>query len=309
MFNSAECMLARDAARLGGLVSLVQESLGEVQESLDEGTRVVAVLEIGSFAKDEAVPSSDIDTRFYVRGRGLRHINLLHEREPPAPFWAYMSACAGARPAIWRWEEFNAPISRRASAVVGQNVTLAVADVGYATFLLDRLAGYPSAEHALLFQSNVLYDPEGFLECKRSALDGVVIPELVHYYGERVRWRLGRLPGYCRPHPADASKLGESGQVLWVAHAVRCLRDAVARQTFAQTGRFTYRKGDVLDFVTRNYPEHSGLVQRLYLWKTDPDARAVMVAAFRADPSPLYREFEELTPALERAVRVMLDDA
>jgi hypothetical protein len=112
---------------------------------------------------------------------------------------------------IWRWEDFNERVSRRASALVGQNVTLTVSDVGYAAFLLDHLADYASDEHALMFQSNILHDPEGFVEEVRSALDSVVIPELVHHYGERVRWRLGRLPQFCRPHPADAAKLQESG--------------------------------------------------------------------------------------------------
>jgi hypothetical protein len=93
-----------------------------------------------------------------------------------------------------------------------------------------------------------------------------------------------------------------------VAHAVRCVRNAVARRTYAQSGRFTYRRGDVQEFVAAAFPEHLEFVRRLYRWKCDADTRAVMVSAFRADPAPLYREFKALTPVLETAVRSLLDD-
>ena len=168
MFDPQQCDLAKDQGKLARYIALTQEAL-------DNRAEVVAVLEIGSFAKEEAVPGSDIDTRAYLRSPDVCFINLLHEREPPPSLAEFISKHQGIAPAALHWNSFNAPVSSRISEALGVHITLAVADVGYAGFLLSRPAQYPSNEHSLLFQSNVLHDPDRFISAKRSALEGVVI--------------------------------------------------------------------------------------------------------------------------------------
>jgi hypothetical protein len=277
-----------------------------VQETLAQWN-VVALLEIGSFAKEEAVPTSDIDTRVYIEGADRCVINLLHEPEPPQAFKEFVVQREGCRPLVLEWDAFNEPVSNRVSEALGVPITLAVVDTSYASFLLDRVGDYPSDEHSFLFQNNVLYDPDRFIANRRAALDGLVIPDLVHYYRDRVRWRLERMAVYAKPHPADGVKLAESGQILWGAHAVRCLRDAVAARSYAETGRFVYRKRDVLCFVAERYPQHTAIVAEVYSWKTDSEVRAQMVREFREAPTSLYAQFKAATLALHRAVEEILE--
>ena len=100
----------------------------------------------------------------------------------------------------------------------------------------------------------------------------------------------------------DETKLNENGQILWVAHAVRCIREAVAATSYARTGCFVYKKSHVLQFIDEFCPEHAGVVKELYGWKTDEETRRRMVEEFRRDREPLYRRFKEAMPQLSTAV-------
>jgi predicted nucleotidyltransferase len=58
-FDPQHCYLERKPDKLQTYVQMLEDALGCQ-------ARVVGVLEIGSYAKGEAVPSSDIDTRVLV---------------------------------------------------------------------------------------------------------------------------------------------------------------------------------------------------------------------------------------------------
>jgi predicted nucleotidyltransferase len=54
----------------------LQQYVEALEAAFGHSTRLVGILEIGSFAKGEAVPSSDIDTRVYVTSPTAYLVNL-----------------------------------------------------------------------------------------------------------------------------------------------------------------------------------------------------------------------------------------
>jgi len=58
-FDSQQSELAQNPAKLQQYIHLLEAALGH-------DAKIVGILEIGSFAKGEAVPTSDTDTRVYI---------------------------------------------------------------------------------------------------------------------------------------------------------------------------------------------------------------------------------------------------
>lgn len=278
-----------------------------VADTLSGTTELVAVLEIGSFAKGEAVPTSDLDTRVYVRAPDRYVCNLFHGPTPPPSFHAFLAQAPALPWTGLAWETFNLALLQRLRTALARPITLDIVDVRYVTYLLARLDHWAGDELSLLMQSNVVLDPQQFIAQQRTTLAGHRTPELMAYYRDRALQRLERrLPALLAPESFDAVKLDESGQIQWVAHAVRCLRDAVAVRTYAQSGSFCYRKDDVLAFLRAEVPAQAAFATELYQWKTDPAVRAAMVAQFRSDAAPLYAQFAAaMTPLTETIVAVL----
>ena len=196
----------------------------------------------------------------------------------------------------------------RLTQALGRAITLDLVDVRYVAYLLARLDRWAGDELSLLVQSNVVLDPQQFIARQRAGVAGRRLPDLVAYYRERALQRLQhRLPALLAPESFDAVKLDESGQIQWVAHAVRYLRDAVAATTYAQSGAFSYRKDDVLAFLQAQVPTQAACATELYRWKTDPAIRAAMVAQFRSDPAPLYAQFAAAMAPLTETIAAVLE--
>lgn len=304
IFRPDQSELERDHEKLGRYVTLLEEAIGH-------GFKVVGILEIGSFAKGEAVPGSDIDTRVFVispeaylwQTASTRYAEL--ERPKEEKEYSAFSAQHADKPHVeYNWHEFNFPVSARVSEVLDSNIEFGLVDTEFAAFELANLDTTPVKEHALMLQSNVLYDPTGYLQTQRAHLSGKIIPSLAAYYEERY---LSALPfeiyEHVKPHSADMYKIQKNGQIQWVNRAVRCLRDAVATKTYLATGDFTYKKAGVLAFYEHYVPEEMALVNQLYKWKCDPEIRAQMVAKFVHDPTQFFPEFERLTVRLEEVVK------
>jgi len=296
-FSPEHSEFERNPTKLTRFVELLEVAFGYQ-------ARVVGVLEMGSFAKGEAVPSSDIDTRIYVASPHVYFDNhfVTPDQAPPL----YEDFCAVHPPLPRRdytWSTFNEPVIEHISAALPASFEFAFVDQGYAAYELTRLADHPSFEHSILLQSNLLYDPDGFLTEARQQLQGRIFAPLVDRYTSQFLDQLSpRLYACLTPDSFDAFKLAKSGQIQWVQQAVRAVRNAVATKSYCTTGTFLYKKSDVLAFVEHYLPAELAFVQELYRWKSDATVRAAMVTDFSKDPTNLYIEFHARMPRIEAFV-------
>jgi hypothetical protein len=157
-FSPEHSELATNPTKLQRYVEALEAAFGQA-------TRVVGILEIGSFAKGEAVPSSDIDTRVYVTSPAAYLVNLGIANDQGPPLYDDFARCHPLLPRReYAWWEFNEAVMASVSAALPANIEFGFVDQRYAAYELTRLADHPSFEHSILLQSNVLYDPTGFLQ-------------------------------------------------------------------------------------------------------------------------------------------------
>ncbi|MCE7980218.1 MAG: hypothetical protein DYG89_03430 [Caldilinea sp. CFX5] len=283
----------------------LQQYVDALTAAFGEPTQVVGILEIGSFAKGEAVPTSDIDTRVYVTSPAAYLVNLGIANDQGPPLY---DDFVHLHPPLPRqdyiWGDFNDRVMASVSAALPANIEFGFVDQRYAAYELTCLADHPSFEHSILLQSNVLYDPTGFLQAARSQLQGRIFAPLAQQYKAQFLDSLSpRLYACLTPDSFDAFKLVKSGQIQWVQQAVRALRNAVAAKSYLATGHFLYKKPDVLAFYAHYLPVEAPFVQELYQWKTDTAVRAAMVEEFSYSPERLYIRFREAMPLIEVIVR------
>lgn len=297
-FSPEHSELATNPTKLQRYVEALEAAFGH-------STRVVGILEIGSFAKGEAVPSSDIDTRIYVTSPAAYLVNLAFTNDQGPPLYDDFVRCHPPWPRReYAWWTFNETVMADISAALPANLEFGFVDQRYAAYELTRLADHPSFEHSILLQSNVLYDPTGFLQSARTQLQGRIFAPLVQHYTAQFLDNLSpRLYASVSPDSFDAFKLAKSGQIQWVQQAVRALRNAVAAKSYLATGSFIYKKADVLAFYANHLPAEAPFVQELYQWKTDTTVRAAMVEEFSRSPARLYARFREAMPQVETIVK------
>ena len=296
-FSPEHSELATNPTTLQRYVEALEATFGEL-------TRVVGILEIGSFAKGEAVPTSDIDTRIYVTSPAAYLVNLTLTNDQGPPLYEDFVRLHPLLPRReYTWWDFNDTVMATISTALPSNIEFGFVDQRYAAYELTRLADHPSFEHSILLQSNVLYDPTGFLQTARTQVQGRIFDPLVQQYSAQFLDNLSpRLYANLSPDSFDAFKLAKSGQIQWVQQAVRALRNAVAAKSYVATGTFLYKKADVLAFYARHLPAEAPFVQELYQWKTDAAVRAAMVEEFSHSPERLYARFRDAMPQVEAIV-------
>ncbi|MBX3014575.1 MAG: hypothetical protein KF832_23855 [Caldilineaceae bacterium] len=297
-FSPEHSELATNPAKLKRYVALIEAAFGSA-------TQVIGMLEIGSFAKGEAVPTSDIDTRLYVTSPMAYLVNLGVADDQGPPLYADFARYHPPLPRQdYPWWRFNEQAMANISAMLPANIEFGFVDQRYAAYELTRLADHPSFEHSILLQSNLLYDPTGFLQQARAHLAGRFFPVLAQQYTVQFLDKLSpRLYACLTPDAFDQFKLAKSGQIQWVQQAVRALRNAVAAKSYATTGTFLYKKADVLAFYAHHLPLEAPFVQEIYAWKTDESVRAAMVEEFSHSPARLYTRFRQAMPQLEAIVQ------
>lgn len=297
-FSPEHSELERKPAKLKRFVELLEAALGHQ-------SRVVGILEIGSFAKGEAVATSDIDTRIYVTSPAVYLVNLGVADDKGPPLYEDFVRCYPPLPRQeYAWWIFNDTVMANISAALPANIEFGFVDQRYAAYELTRFADHPSFEHSILLQSNLLYDPTAFLHKARTQLQGRIFAPLAQHYTAQFLDKLSpRLYTCLTPDTFDPFKLAKSGQIQWVQQAVRAVRNAVAAKSYLTTGSFVYKKADVLAFYERYLPEEAPFIQELYQWKTDPTVRAAMVEEFRRSPERLYTCFRSAMPQIEMIVK------
>ncbi|MFA6918903.1 MAG: nucleotidyltransferase domain-containing protein [Patescibacteria group bacterium] len=283
-----------------------------LEEAIGHNFKVDGIIEIGSYAKGEAVPGSDIDTRVYVSSPDFyiwqtsgSRLSTARQKETEQKFSDFLKTTQEKPRLTLDWFEFNDPTAKKLCEQLGINIEFALADRRFAEYELQNLDILPSAEHQLLLESNLVHDPSGFLARKKSGMEGKVFSPLTKFYQERY---LDSLPfeiyTHLQPHKMDKWKLEKSRQIQWVKWAVRSIRDAVGAKSYAQHGKLIYRKKDVLNFCSAFLPpEDFTLIEELYRWKTDLEIREQMVDDFLANPDKYFTIFTEHTKKLEDIVK------
>lgn len=282
-----------------------------LEKELGNSTKIIGIVEFGSYAKDEATPVSDIDTRVYVSNPKhyiwqpvIARFDQSQQDTLENRFTEFEKEFGASPKLKYDWATFNKPLAEKISAQVNINIEFGLADYRYTMFELQNLNIFATVEHAILLQSNILYDPKKWLKKTRDNIRGKKFPPLVSFYKKRY---LDALPfeiyQFLKNDTYDDFKIKKSGQIQWVKWAVRCLRDAVASKTYINSGNFTYQKSEVLNFYKHHIPEDYKFIQEIYDWKTNAITRQEIVNDFLNNRKHYFELFESLMPRLESVVK------
>ena len=253
MFDPERSPVQRDCLQLKSVLVALERILPEA--------KAVGAVEIGSYAKGEAVEDSDSDLRVYIRCPDILYVLAMHEEEDqPVGLAEYL----GTQPQMETVRVYIGSlikdINARIDGAVENEVHIGFVDVDFADFLFSHMDRYPTQDHAMLFQSTVLHDPEGWIQSQRRRLADIRPPAgLVEMYLTQARRRaLELLPHYAESPPAAR------GADQWLLEAVRSVREAVALRGLIEDGAFVYRRDDVLAWIRRRDEVYAELITKLY---------------------------------------------
>ena len=138
-FNPSRSPLAESKDIVNSYVNALEEKLGNK-------SRVVGIVEFGSYAKEEAVPSSDIDTRVYVTNPDhyawqpvIGRFSQRQESVLEQHFLDFKKECGVLPKKEYDWWAFNNPLAEIINGALGINIELGLSDYRYAVFELQRL--------------------------------------------------------------------------------------------------------------------------------------------------------------------------
>lgn len=308
-FNPNHSVLELDPELTGEYARFLEEAIGHE-------FKVDGIIEMGSYAKGEAVPSSDIDTRvylsspnFYIWQTSGNHFSIARQQEDEQKFSDFLKTVTEKPRLTLDWFEFNNPTAKEFWERFDINIEFGLVDSRFAEYELKNLQKLPSVEHQLLSESNLVLDPDGFLDKRKSEIEGKIYPPLTKFYQERY---LDSLPSeiyrHLQPHERDKWKLEKSRQIQWVNWALRSIRGAVGTKSYIQNGKLIYKKEAVLNFCSAFLPpEDVTLIKEFYRWKTDPAERERIIEDFLVNPDKYFALFKECTTALEAIVKRIKD--
>jgi len=290
---------------------LVKEYIRILEQKIGHGFKVDGIIEIGSYAKDEAVPESDIDTRVYVSSpeyylwqTSVGHLSKTTSDEAKIIFDEFVKE-VGVKPVhVLDWFSFNLPLLKVISSELDLNIEFGLADSRYFDFQLNNLDKKPSTEHQFLLSSQIIYDPNGLLKEANKKIRGKIYERQARLYQESY---LDQLPTkiyeHLKPHKEDGWKLEKSRQIQWIKWAVRTVRDAAGAKFYIATGQFIYKKDDIFDFYKKFLPGEWEFIKELYSFKVDHQKREETIASFLESPDPWFNKFKDLTKRIEGIVQ------
>ena len=293
-FDASQSDLQRDAAKVSRFVSVLEDLF-------PAAVSVIGAVEIGSFAKGEAIPSSDTDTRVYITCTDAILVNLISEREEPAALQAHLKISPAREPILLGWHNFNAPMLERLEDEFGEKISFGFVDTAFVEFLFKQLERYPTQDHAMLFQSNVIYDPHGWIADWRARLDGQIFGSQVELYVEQLLNRVRQKLSWYLDNP-DNSR----GPDQWLLQAVRCLREVIAAWSYATTGRFVFRRDGVIQRIEAFGQAHADFARTLYAWKCDLAVRNEICRSFERGDDTWQTRFRQFTPRVQDLVELIL---
>lgn len=291
----------------------LEEYIKAIEEAIGHNTKVVGILEIGSFANSEGMEFSDIDTRVYVESENVYLWNVDGHASSEEIFNEHKDLLEkfilkyGKKPIVnFTWTEFNVPLWERLWDTLGIQIEFGLVDKRYAEFELDNLDLSPSNEHSFLLQSNIIYDPRGFLAGRKKKMEGKIFPTMVEFYSKRF---LGELPSEIyqsiEMSEADLADIRNRNKIQWIKRAVRCVREAVTTKLYISNGQIIHKKNDILSFYKKYVPEKYDFVAMLYDWKINPDTRKIMIQECLKDPHLFSQKFQKLMPELEATIKAV----
>lgn len=306
IFDPNHSWLETNSEKIKLYINLLEEEIGH-------SFRVDGILEIGSYAKEEAVPVSDIDTRIYVSSPDFylwqtsgSRFNDSRQKEDEEKFFEFLKSNKDEKPRLkLDWFDFNEPAAKRICEKLSLNIEFGLADSRVAAHELNNLETMVSVEHQLILESNIIYDQKDCIGKIKAQIEGKIYPPMVDFYKKRY---LDQLPfeiyTHLTPHKMDKFKLAKSQQIQWIKWAVRAIRDAVGAKEYSENGRFIYKKKDVLNFCSsRLKREDVDLIEELYKWKTDPEIRREIVEGFLKNPNKYFSLFKKYTEKMEEMIQ------
>lgn len=306
MTDSHHSELEKNKKKLEQYVKAIEQAVGN-------DTKVVGILEIGSFANGEGTELSDIDTRIYLESENAYIWNIDGHKSSEAIYNEHKEKLEkfaqqyGKKPIInFTWTEFNEPTWEKLWDILGIQVEFGLVDKRYAEFELNNLELFPSNEHSFLMQSNIIYDPQNFLANKRQELEGQIFPTMMQFYSKRF---LNELPFEIYESidmsEEDLADIRKINKIQWVKWAVRCIREAATTKSYISSGQIIHKKEDIFDFYKKHLPEKYDFVAMLYNWKINQDSRKQMIQECLQNPQAFSQKFKELMPELEMTVKAV----
>ena len=272
-----------------------------IEQSLPVSATVVGLVEIGSFAKDEAVPTSDTDTRAYARAAEETDLLVMADQRDPMGLDRTIEQRGQISVHRMPYERFNEQLRSQVGGSIENRVSAGFIDIRHAEVLFEDMDRFPSQDHSMLFQSAIVYDPETWIARWRSRLKGIVTPALIAMYRTQVMIRaFEQLPSYATNPGAHR------GAHQWLLQAVRCIREATSLRSFAASGEFLFRKSDVLAASTSLSASSRDLIAQLYAWKCDPGVREEIPSSIASGEKTWPQRYTELTSAIQEAVAELL---
>ena len=296
VYNPDESPVQRDRSQLEAVLAALESEL--------PGAKVIGAVEIGSYAKGEAIEESDSDLRAYIRCTDTVYVLAMNEGDQPVGLTEFLDTQSRVNTEGVYIGSLIRDINSRQDGVVDNEVHIGFADAEFADFMFSDLGRFPTQDHAMLLQSIVLHDPEGWIQAQRARLARMQPPAgLVNMYLAQVRRRaFETLPWYAE----GSSNFRSADQ--WLLEAVRSIREAVALRSFVTEGAFVFHMNDVLAWVEQCDSVDRDLVSKLYRWKCDSATRAAVRANYAEGKSDWVDIFAQLTPEVQDVVRNLTDD-
>src|SRR3989339_851229 len=150
---------------------LITRLIQRLEEELYKGIRIVGILEIGSYAKREAVSTSDSDLRIYCESpRGIiwqtagGRMNHQLSDQLEAQFDRFALRDRSRKCLFLNWIRINQPLQEKLSEELGINIEFGFADRRFYEFQLQEANEVFCPEYQYVLGSLIHFDPDHFLE-------------------------------------------------------------------------------------------------------------------------------------------------
>jgi hypothetical protein len=230
------------------------------------GVQLLGVVEIGSFARGEAVSFSDHDLRLIIHCADP--LLVLDEHR-------WTSGVSDAVTII-EWQEINQ----------SQELSFGLTNLAFVE-LGCQSGRYPLIDHTCLYQGHILLDDTNRIEAFRTRYRGVRFSNIVPDYLQQVEWRVtSKLP---REVETLAERLDQRKRVVPPVHTCyRIARDLANIANYHAYGVYINDSNTVADYYRENWPWFESTFQTLRAYKTDASLRqAVFDDIVQRDPERL----------------------
>ena len=289
---------------------LLEKYIKTLEEEIGHNSRVVGVLEIGSYANGEGVPGfSDVDTRVYVESDDMYIFNFAGHKKSEEVFEENgevkdFLAEYGKKPIEnFTWTDFNIPMWDELEKDLDIPIEFGLSDKRFANFELENIENSPTNEHSFLMKRKIIYDPNNFLSNWKKRLEGKKYSKMVNFYSDQYLNGLSqKLYNGLEITHDDLEDIRSRKKIQWVKRAVRHIREAITTKVYSESGEIVHKKEDILKFYKKHLPEEYDFVSRLYYWKTDYEKRQKIIKGCLQNPKKYSQKFEEMTGRLERVI-------